>query len=132
MLDPAYVARVSWMLASIVGALFLGGLWFLAVGDLKLRRAEPNAPRTSVLLAWQRVTFDSVLLVTMLVDIVISVLSFFPGNGLWILVGLDWDKISVVLLAIYLAWNRREVKQAGRNEFDAATPAQRAIGSRRY
>jgi hypothetical protein len=129
MIEFAYVARVLWLLASIIGALTLGWLLTMALGDLRLRRAERNAPRSSVLLAWQRVTFDSVLLMTMLVDVTISLLSFRPGMTAFVLLGLDWDKISVVALAVYLAWNRRAVKEAGLREFNPARQTRRLTGS---
>jgi hypothetical protein len=75
---------------------FLSWLLVTALGDLILRRAERNAPRSSVLLAWQRVSFDSVLLLTMLVDVTISLVSFRPGMTAFVLLGLVFDKISVV------------------------------------
>jgi hypothetical protein len=129
MIEFAYFARVAWLVASIVGALFLSWLLVTALGDLKLRRAERNAPRTSVLLAWQRVSFDSALLFTMLIDVAISLVSFRPGMTAFVLLGLVVDKISIVLLTVYLAWNRRAVKEAGLREFNPARQTRRLVGS---
>jgi quinol-cytochrome oxidoreductase complex cytochrome b subunit len=70
-----------------------------------------------------------VLLMTMLVDVTISLLSFRPGMTAFVLLGLDWDKISVVALAVYLAWNRRAVKEAGLREFNPARQTRRLTGS---
>jgi hypothetical protein len=82
-----------------------------------------------VLLAWQRVAFDSVLLLTMLVDVAISIVSFRPGMTAFVLLGLVFDKIGVVALAVYLAWNRRAVKEAGKREFDPARQTRRLTSS---
>jgi hypothetical protein len=129
MVEFAYWARVTWMGTSAIGALFLSWLLVTALGDLILRRRERNAPRSSVLLAWQRVAFDSVLLLTMLVDVAISIVSFRPGMTAFVLLGLVFDKIGVVALAVYLAWNRRAVKEAGKREFDPARQTRRLTSS---
>lgn len=118
MVDLALFERIFWLSMSAIGAVILGALFYIAVGDLRLRKKEQGAPRSSILLAWQRVVFDGLLLLTMLVDTFISLISFQGGNGVVVLAGLDLDKISMVALAVYLAWNRRQVKKYGDAEFD--------------
>lgn len=117
--DLVLIERILWLFASMVGALFFAGLLWRAMGDLRVRRAEKNAPRSSVLLAWQRVCFDLCLFMVMLIDTAVALLSFQPGQAQWVILGLIMDKVILVALGVYLAWNRMTVKNAGNAELQS-------------
>lgn len=117
--DLVFIERFLWLGASTIGALFFVWLLWRALGDLRFRRSEKNAPRSSLLLAWQRVVFDLCLFMVMLIDTTVALLSFQPGQAQWVILGLIMDKVILVALGIYLAWNRTAVKSAGSAELQS-------------
>jgi hypothetical protein len=110
------IDRIIWLALSFGGALFYFWLLFRAVGDLRFRKGDPGSPRSAVLLAWQRVAFDSVLGMVMLFDCLLAWLSLQPGYGGLVVDGLILGKASLVVLGLYLFWNRNETAKAGKVE----------------
>jgi hypothetical protein len=108
--------RWYWLFLSIVGALFYGMLLLNALRDMRLRRSNRHARKSSILLAWHRIALDAVMCGVMLLDCYLAWLSFTPGNGSFVIFGLVADKVALVVLSIYLLFNRHWTKEAADEE----------------